>query len=485
MAFINEYPYSDFNEYNMDWIIKTVKDLSVAWAETKTEWGDMQTEFEDLKRYIDSYFEDLDVQEEINKKLDEMAADGTLSLLIQPYIGDQITTWLEAHIDPDSGYVIDDSLSVEDAAADAKAAGDHIFSVENTVDALSSNEMVIFTRGYFYRTTAVGTTSPLTPEASSSFTCAKVPVTKGDFFYINGNGSTGQYRKYIVTDSAGVILELGSASSTGVLKLLIKQDDAAYLCINILQTSPDIYAYKKINLQDATVYAHQIDWIKTFGTELTPLGWQTGYYNTSGQTGASDSVIRTYRTKYYQATKDDIKITLEVPTGYYAAICEYDSDGSNGRRIGNYNSGYNIQHVDVTEGKLYRFCVGYWNDGDAADDITEAFLETVVATVYTRGVYALEDIYGRLDALETATPDADTIPAYYSSYLPDKISDIIKLQNYWYTMEYRVVSTKIVDPDAVKSILIQPGKDTLTLYTCHPYGINSQRYLVYCERVTS
>lgn len=63
--------------------------------------------------------------------------------------------------------------------------------------------------------------------------------------------------------------------------------------------------------------------------------------------------------------------------------------------------------------------------------------------------------------------------------------DIIKLQNYWYTMEYRVVSTKIVEPDAVDSILIRPGKDTLTLYTCHPYGINSQRYLVYCERVTS
>jgi sortase A len=61
--------------------------------------------------------------------------------------------------------------------------------------------------------------------------------------------------------------------------------------------------------------------------------------------------------------------------------------------------------------------------------------------------------------------------------------DIIRLQNYWYTMEYRVVDSVIVEPDAVKSILIQPGKDMLTLYTCHPYGINSQRYLVYCERV--
>ena len=63
--------------------------------------------------------------------------------------------------------------------------------------------------------------------------------------------------------------------------------------------------------------------------------------------------------------------------------------------------------------------------------------------------------------------------------------DIVRIQNYWYTMEYRVVDHVIVEPDAVESILIQPGKDMLTLYTCHPYGINSQRYLVYCERVTS
>ena len=63
--------------------------------------------------------------------------------------------------------------------------------------------------------------------------------------------------------------------------------------------------------------------------------------------------------------------------------------------------------------------------------------------------------------------------------------DIVRIQNYWYTMEYRVVDHVIVEPDAVESILIQPGKDMLTLYTCHPYGINSQRYLVYCEGVTS
>lgn len=62
--------------------------------------------------------------------------------------------------------------------------------------------------------------------------------------------------------------------------------------------------------------------------------------------------------------------------------------------------------------------------------------------------------------------------------------DIVRIENFWYTLEYKVVSYRIIEPDEVKPIFIQNGKDMLTLYTCHPYGINSQRYLVYCERIT-
>ena len=42
--------------------------------------------FNNLKNYIDNYFNNLDVQEEINNKLNEMAEDGTLTQLIKNYI---------------------------------------------------------------------------------------------------------------------------------------------------------------------------------------------------------------------------------------------------------------------------------------------------------------------------------------------------------------------------------------------------------------
>ena len=42
--------------------------------------------FNDLKSYVDNYFENLDVQDEIDKKIDEMVEDGTFTNLIKNYV---------------------------------------------------------------------------------------------------------------------------------------------------------------------------------------------------------------------------------------------------------------------------------------------------------------------------------------------------------------------------------------------------------------
>ena len=48
--------------------------------------AELQNLFLDLKNYVDNYFENLDVQDEINTKLDEMAESGELEKLILQYI---------------------------------------------------------------------------------------------------------------------------------------------------------------------------------------------------------------------------------------------------------------------------------------------------------------------------------------------------------------------------------------------------------------
>ena len=50
-------------------------------------------------------------------------------------------------------------------------------------------------------------------------------------------------------------------------------------------------------------------------------------------------------------------------------------------------------------------------------------------------------------------------------------------------LAYQVDQIKVVTPDQLEDLYIEPGKDYVTLVTCTPYGINSHRLLVRGERV--
>lgn len=65
------------------------------------------------------------------------------------------------------------------------------------------------------------------------------------------------------------------------------------------------------------------------------------------------------------------------------------------------------------------------------------------------------------------------------------VGDVIYITNPWETLAYSVTGWEIVTPDSMDQVKIQPGKDMVTLVTCHPYRVGSQRYLVYCQRVQS
>lgn len=84
MAYNYEYPYTDAQRYNDDWLINKVKELAMAWLQTSGEWTQTQEAWEELRSYITDYFNNLDVQEEINEKLEAMKADGSLFTIIRP-----------------------------------------------------------------------------------------------------------------------------------------------------------------------------------------------------------------------------------------------------------------------------------------------------------------------------------------------------------------------------------------------------------------
>ncbi len=65
-----------------------------------------------------------------------------------------------------------------------------------------------------------------------------------------------------------------------------------------------------------------------------------------------------------------------------------------------------------------------------------------------------------------------------------QVGDLVYIKNVWEELTYKVTAIRIVYPDDIDAILIQPGKDMVTLLTCHPPNTGGRyRYLVYCERV--
>lgn len=64
--------------------------------------------------------------------------------------------------------------------------------------------------------------------------------------------------------------------------------------------------------------------------------------------------------------------------------------------------------------------------------------------------------------------------------------DTVTVTNLWETLTYVVVETRIINPDEVDAIRIQPDREMLTLLTCHPPASGGkQRMLIFCERVIS
>lgn len=82
-AFTESLTYYEALAYFVKYLEETVIPAVNQNAEATKE---LQRLFVELKSYVDNYFDNLDVQEEINNKLDEMADDGTLAEIVTAYL---------------------------------------------------------------------------------------------------------------------------------------------------------------------------------------------------------------------------------------------------------------------------------------------------------------------------------------------------------------------------------------------------------------
>lgn len=135
MPFFDQYPYTNFHNVNLDWVLERVKEWGALVEQNNIAFQNLEQANEDFKSYVTSYLENLDVQAQIDDKLDRMFESGELTDYLQPYVSNTVTTWLDENITEPEGVIIDSSLTVAGACADAKATGDRLTALDNRLEA--------------------------------------------------------------------------------------------------------------------------------------------------------------------------------------------------------------------------------------------------------------------------------------------------------------------------------------------------------------
>ena len=85
MSMENLGPYTNFHELNQDWFLQEFNKVLEQWKAMQKNFDSLQDAFNDLKNYVQDYFKNLDVQEEINNKIDSLVANGYFDSFLNDY----------------------------------------------------------------------------------------------------------------------------------------------------------------------------------------------------------------------------------------------------------------------------------------------------------------------------------------------------------------------------------------------------------------
>jgi hypothetical protein len=159
VANVRGIPY-DFNgtlslENKFVVLFKTVKEMFDAQDE-------LVKSYKALYDFVNQYFTNLNIQTEVNKKIEEMKDSGELLNLLKPTVSNEVSTWLTSNITNPSNPPIDKSLTVENAAADSKVVGERLLK-----DGLSYSKQ--FSDSAYYKGSSISSKTDVNGTSYISF----------------------------------------------------------------------------------------------------------------------------------------------------------------------------------------------------------------------------------------------------------------------------------------------------------------------------
>ena len=449
--FYNKYPYTDFHELNLDWIIERVKQLTEDWLETKQAWEGTEADWQELYSYVHDYFDNLDVQNEINAKIDEMILDGTFATIATPIIdsqvADTVAAWLAEHITPTTP-AVDNTLTVSGAAADSKTVGDR-YGLRQILSDVTIDLDDITTGSYnFYIT--VDTDYPNHPEGMTAGVLAYLEV-------FGGNASNNYQMQRVTQDNGNTFIRRKSSGWTSWIKI----SGNGTLITDVTVDFDDLVQHGEYEFIPALATDfpnHPPYWNMNVLSTLFVFGYNSTY---PIQLSYSDRGIAHFRRKTSLGWNDWESINSlgviiddtdlnDLHVGYYNFVLTSDSE------FDNHPAGLQLNVINILE------CFGHY--GTYIQRITNYYNEIYVRMKRVGGWTAWERVdVGRLSN---------------AKYLTDSTIDLDTLLT---SGTYRIVNTSASDfPHHPDSVLLNKI-DYLMVYGNDAYDGTYPYQLYYTE----
>lgn len=254
--------YTDAMAYYelLEWLCNYLQETVIPTVNNNSDVvTELQNLFVQLQDYVDNYFDNLDVQSEINHKLDEMVLDGTLTTLISNYVNpiyEAYETEINREIANQNSEIATFKNSVNTRLG---SQDDTITAFENSVTAQINNQYAIIE--------SVTSGSPLVASDTSEMTETDriyVNTTDGKWYYYDGDSWEigGTYQSSGIADNSVDIFKL-SADLRDDFNIRygtfedLGTDNSGFTTNNdgvVAISSSSSYTYNVVNLTVNTIY---------------------------------------------------------------------------------------------------------------------------------------------------------------------------------------------------------------------------------------
>lgn len=325
---------------------------------------------------------------------------------VEGYVAEVTREWIAENLMQETGYVIDQSLSVPNAAADASRVGEIKKAINSTLVPASWSIDADVTH---YLSSEAGKKS-----YSLKYACAYLFPGYGSTVAVKLDSNVYEYWLSYYTAEGDVSTPDGYVGWSGIIGAGIQYIPESAILFGIsfrrvdranLDAQTDVAAFnaalsvyrntdtelqtkgfpadaKKTGEIKSDLYSfiegmdsEIIDWAVLYRWGSATLGWYTGYY--SPETGAAINSQKYIRTANFKRDfSDAICFVIEPPEGYFVVASEYTQE-----KVFVKNTSTSEKKIIFTNGHRFNFYVGRFDNSDAADHITEEFINSITITV--------------------------------------------------------------------------------------------------------